>query len=185
MLAASQRTYNDQSRGNTMKSIAASLLLTLACTLATPAQAGATRVNTPYEPPKVVFDMYMDDPAKFNNALGWLRSMAHALSKPPYQFDPTTAKVVIHGTEIVTLAKKNEEQYAYVVEKMKALANEGVEFKVCAFTADAYGYRDEDFQDFVEIVPSAMAEVAYWQSKGYALIVPQVGESRKSIDEIR
>ena len=165
-----------------MKSLTVAFLLGL---LVGPALAGATRVNTPYEAPKVVFDVYMDDPAKFNNALGWLRSMAYALSKPPYQFDPTTAKVVMHGTEIVTLVKKNEERYKYVVEKMQLLADQGVEFKVCAFTAEIYGYRDEEFQDFVEIVPSAMAEVAYWQSKGYALIVPQVGESRRSIEEIR
>jgi len=168
-----------------MKSIVASLLLTIACTLAAPVQAGATRVNTPYDPPKAVFDVYLDDPAKLNNALGWLTSMSSALSKPPYQFDPTTIKVVIHGAEIVTLAKKNEDKYPVAVEKMQRLADQGVEFKVCAYTADIYGYRDEDFHDFVEIVPSAMAEVAYWQSKGYALLMPHVAESRKSIDEIR
>lgn len=168
-----------------MKSIATTLLLCLCCAFATPTLAGATRVNTPYEPPKAVFDVYLDDPAKLNSALGWLTSMSSALSKPPYQFDPTTIKVVIHGAEIVTLIKKNEDRYPVAVEKMQRLADQGVEFKVCAYTADIYGYRDEEFQDFVEIVPSAMAEVAYWQSQGYALIVPQVGESRKSIEEIR
>jgi hypothetical protein len=166
-----------------MKSSAAALLLALA--LAAPAFAGATRVNTPYDPPKVVFDVYLDDPAKLNNALGWLTSMSSALSKPPYQFDPTTVKVVIHGAEIVTLVKKNEAKYPVALEKIQRLADQGVEFKVCAYTADIYGYRDADFQDFVEIVPSAMAEVAYWQGKGYALIVPQVGESRRRIEEIR
>jgi uncharacterized protein len=165
-----------------MRSLALAVLFAL---LAGPALAGATRVNTPYEPPKVVFDMYLDDPAKLNNALGWLRSMASALSKPPYQFDPSTIKIVIHGAEIVTLVKKNEERYPVVVERMQQLADQGVEFKVCAYTIDIYGYRDEDFYDFVEIVPSAMAEVAYWQSKGYALLMPQVAESRRSIEELR
>ena len=111
--------------------------------------------------------------------------MSSALSKPPYQFDPTTIKIVIHGAEIVTLVKKNEDQYPVVVEKMQQLANQGVEFKVCAYTTDIYGYRDEEFYDFVEIVPSAIAEVAYWQSKGYALVMPQVAESRRTIEQMR
>jgi len=165
-----------------MKSLTVALLFIL---FAGPALAGATRVHTPYEPPKVVFDVYLDDPAKLNSALGWLTSMSSALSKPPYQFDPTTIKVVVHGAEIVTLVKKNEDKYPVAVEKMQRLADQGVEFKVCAYTSDIYGYRDDEFQDFVEIVPSAMAEVAYWQSKGYALIMPQVEESRRAIDEIR
>ncbi len=168
-----------------MKPLITLLMLCLGLACIAPAQAGATRVNTPYDSPKVVFDMYLDDPAKLNSALSWLRSMSSALSKSPYQFDPTTIKIVVHGAEIVTLVKKNEDKYPVAVEKMKQLADQGVEFKVCAYTSDIYGYRDEEFHDFVEIVPSAIAEVAYWQSKGYALIVPQVAESRRSIEEIR
>jgi intracellular sulfur oxidation DsrE/DsrF family protein len=165
-----------------MRSLAYALLLVL---LNGVAAAGAIRVNTPYEAPKAVFDIYLDDPAKLNSALGWLTSMSSALSKPPYQFDPTTIKVVVHGAEIVTLVKKNEDKYPVALEKIQRLANQGVEFKVCAYTSDIYGYLDTDFHDFVEIVPSAIAEIAYWQSKGYALIVPQVGQSRRSVEEMR
>jgi hypothetical protein len=60
-----------------------------------------------------------------------------------------------------------------------------VEFKVCGLAAHDYGYVREDFLDFVQIVPSAITELAHWQQKGYALITPVVPEKRFAIEEIR
>lgn len=39
--------------------------------------------------------------------------------------------------------------------------------------------------DFVELVPSAITELAHWQLKGYALIKPEVMDKKLSIEEIR
>lgn len=93
--------------------------------------------------------------------------------------------VVIHGTEIVTLARKNYARYAELVERMRYYAQLGVRFRVCAIAAQDYGYELSDFQEFVEVVPSAIVELAHWQQQGYALIAPKVMERRFSIDEIR
>ncbi len=68
---------------------------------------------------------------------------------------------------------------------MRYYASLGVEFKVCGLAARDYNYRASDFQDFVEIVPSAFTELAHWQQKGYALIRPQVYLKQKSKEEIR
>jgi hypothetical protein len=57
--------------------------------------------------------------------------------------------------------------------------------KVCDFAANDYGYSLDDFQDFVHVVPSAIAELAHWQNQGYVLITPQIQEKLYSIDEIR
>jgi len=94
-------------------------------------------------------------------------------------------KVIIHGTEIVTLAKKNYEKYRDEVERMRYYASLGVSFKVCGLAAREYGYEPGDLQDFVEIVPSAFTELVHWQQQGYAVITPQIPIRQHSIEEIR
>ncbi|HNQ03632.1 MAG TPA: DsrE family protein [Thiobacillaceae bacterium] len=149
------------------------------------ARAGATFVQTPYAAPKVVFDFFLDDPAKMGAALYWIRALALALSEEPYEFNPETVKVVIHGTEVVTLAKKNEERYKDDVERMRYYADLGVEFKVCVVAMDDYGYNLEGMQDFVQVVPSGPAELVHWQHQGYAVITPQIMDKKFSIESIR
>ena len=148
---------------------------------------GASRVETPYEEPKVVFDFYYDEPAKINTALYWIRSLMNPLMDEPYGFAPDFMDivVVIHGTEIVTVASKNHEKYKDAVGRMRYYAELGVKFKVCGLAAEDYGYSDKDFYEFIEVVPSAITELVHWQQQGYALMTPVVLEKKYSIDEIR
>jgi len=159
----------------------------IALALAAFATDAGTPVETPYTAQKVVYDFYLDDPAKMGPALYWVRSLLNPLMDAPYGFAPESLNVVvvIHGTEIVTVAKKNYDRYRQVVERMRYYAGLGVKFKVCALAASDYGYRAEDFYDFVEVVPSAFTELAHWQLQGYALITPRVPEKRFTVDEIR
>jgi len=140
-----------------------------------------------YAPPKVVYEFYLDDPAKMGAALYWIRSLINPLIDSPYDMAPEfmDIKVVIHGTEIATLVKKNYQKYHDEVERMRYYASLGVEFKVCGLAIKDYGYRLEDFQEFVEVVPSAFTELVHWQQQGYALIIPRVLERTKSIEEQR
>lgn len=149
--------------------------------------AHARFTATPYTEQKVVFDFYLDDPAKIHAALYWIRSLMNPLTEAPYEMAPEMLdlKVVVHGTEIVALARKNYAQYEDAVERMRYYASLGVQFKVCAIAAHDYGYAVEDFYDFVEVVPSAITELAHWQLQGYALITPQVLIKTRHIDEIR
>ncbi len=151
------------------------------------AAAEARWVQTPYTEQKVVFDFYFDAPTKIDSALYWVRSLLNPLMASPYDYDPEFLEivVVIHGTEIVTLAKKNYKKYRDAVERMRYYANFGVKFKVCGLAAKDYGYRAKDFHDFVEMVPSAIPELAHWQLQGYALIAPSVMEKKYSIEDIR
>ncbi|MCS6786605.1 MAG: DsrE family protein [Thiobacillaceae bacterium] len=164
-----------------MRYLLALALSALTCT----AQAEARFVQTPYAPPKVVLDIYLDNPAKIGAALYWLRGILLTLSVPPYSYDPETIKVVLHGTEIVTLAKKNEDKYREAVERMRYYADMGIEFKVCSLALEDYGYRLQDLQDFVQAVPSAMTELIHWQNQGYALLTPQILDKKYSIEQIR
>ncbi len=166
-----------------MKTLLALLILLTAL----PAAAAGRLVQTPYEDPKAVFDFYFDDPRHINSALYWLRSYINPLTESPYDLAPEMMDivVVIHGTELVTVAEKNYERYKDAVDRMRYYAQLGVRFKVCALAAADFGYRVEDFQDFVEVVPSAITELGHWQQQGYALITPRVLEKRFSNEELR
>ena len=144
-------------------------------------------VYTPYTEQKVVFDFYFDNPEKINSALFWIRSLLNPLLEEPYGLAPEflDIKVVIHGTEIAVLAKKNYTKYREAVERMRYYESLGIEFRVCSLAAEDYGYAITDFHDFVKIVPSAITELAHWQNQGYALIAPKILSKKYRLDEIR
>jgi len=48
-----------------------------------------------------------------------------------------------------------------------------------------FEYEIKDLHEYVQVVPSAITEIAHWQLNGYALIIPQVPAKKFSIDEIR
>jgi len=148
---------------------------------------GATRVQTPYAEQKVVYDFYFDEPEKINSALYWIRSLVIPLGEDPYNYAPEFMDivVVIHGTEIVTVAKHNYGKYKDAVERMKYYEALGVKFRVCGLAAADYGYIDKDFYDFIELAPSAITELSHWQQQGYSLITPVVMGKKYSIEEIR
>jgi len=163
------------------------LLLSIFAALAVADEHAARYIEPDYQEPKVVYDFYLDDPAKMGTALYWIRSLVNPLSEPPYSFAPEfmEIKVVIHGTEIVTVAKKNYQKYREVVERMRYYAALGVEFKVCNLAALDYDYRTEDFFEFIDVVPSAFTELVHWQQQGYALLTPTVYLRTQSVEEIR
>lgn len=148
---------------------------------------GATHVEPPYGPPKVLFDFYFDRPDKIGPALFWIRSLINPLTEAPYDMAPEFMDivVVIHGTEIVTVARKNYDRYRDAVERMRYYAQLGVRFRVCGVAAQDYGYALDDFQEFIEVAPSAITELAHWQQQGHALITPQVLEKHLPIEAIR
>lgn len=148
---------------------------------------GSRRLYPEYEPPKAVYEFYLDHPQKIHAALSWVRSLVNPLTEPPYAMAPEfmDIKVVLHGTELVTVVKKNYDKYKTAVERMRYYAQIGVEFKVCALAAEDYGYAMDEFQDFIDVVPSAFTELVHWQMQGYALIVPKVYERTHSMEEFR
>jgi hypothetical protein len=146
------------------------------------------RLVTPdYAPPKVVYEFYLDDPAKMGSALYWVRSLINPLLDSPYDMAPEFMDIilVIHGTELVTLAKKNYAKYRDEVERMRYYAALGVRIKACGMAVQDFGYHLDDLYEFVEVVPSAFTELVHWQQQGYALITPQVQLRDRSLEEIR
>jgi intracellular sulfur oxidation DsrE/DsrF family protein len=162
-------------------------LISLVLAVAAGATAAGRIVNTEYEEPKAVFDFFFADPRHIDSGLYWVRAFMNPLTEEPYNLAPEfmSIVVVIHGTEIVTLAKHNYEKYRDSVERMRYYASLGVQFKVCGIAASDYGYDADTFHDFVDIVPSAMTEIAHWQQRGHGLVIPQIRERTLSTEEIR
>ncbi len=145
-------------------------------------------VQTPYnEEQKTLFQFFFNHPAKINTGLDWLRVYMNTLINDPYGMAPEfmQVKVVIHGTEIVTLLKKNRQKYQSAVERMEYYASLGVEFIACHSFAEGLGYQPKDFYDFVTLAPSGPNEVIHWQQQGYALIIPQALDKLINLDELR
>ncbi|MCZ8252498.1 MAG: DsrE family protein [Hylemonella sp.] len=162
--------------------LAAALLLS-----PTPTLAQAKVVQTPYQNPKALVDIFLDDPAKLGAALYWVRSFVNPLTEAPYSMFPEDIKVIVllHGTEIVALAKKNAARYEEVLQRMRYYAEMGVKFRVCGLALQDYGYTPADMQDFVEVAPSAITELVHWQNQGYALVPAIVQDKKFSIEQIR
>ncbi|OZB35799.1 MAG: hypothetical protein B7X44_08550 [Halothiobacillus sp. 15-55-196] len=93
--------------------------------------------------------------------------------------------VVIHGTEIVTLAKKNYQKYKVAVDRMNYYHQLGVQFHICGLALHDFDYTPKDMQDFVKIVPSAFADLAGLQQEGYALITPRIFAKQLNTQDIR
>lgn len=169
-----------------LKTIATFLLISY-MTSAHADEHQARFVQTPYQTPKVVYDFYFDHPEKINSALFWIRSLIKPLEEAPYNIatDFMDIKVVIHGTEIVTVAKKNYEKYKEAVERMRYYHALGIEFKVCNLAATDYNYTLGDFYEFIDVVPSAFTELTHWQMQGYALITPKILTRDFSLEESR
>jgi intracellular sulfur oxidation DsrE/DsrF family protein len=155
--------------------------------LAAPAFAQAKVVQTPYQIPKALVEIFLDDPGKLGSALNWLRGLINPLTVAPYGMVPEDMHIVVlmHGTEIVTLARKNEARFSEVVQRMRYYADLGVKFKVCGLALKDYDYQPAELYDFVEVVPSAIPELMHWQNQGYALIPATVLDKKMSIDQIR
>jgi len=162
-------------------------LLVSCSILATAVHAQAKVVQTPYKNPKALVDIFLDDPVKLGAALYWVRSLVNPLTEAPYSMFPEDMSIIVllHGTEIVTLAKKNQERYQEVLQRMRYYADMGVKFKVCGLALQDYGYSAADMQDFVEVTPSAITELMHWQNQGYALIPAVVQDKKFSIEQIR
>lgn len=165
----------------------ATALIAVLFVISNGAVAEARIVHPPYDEPKALFEFYLDDPAKLASALYWVRSYMNPIMAEPYNMAPEFMNVVIviHGTEIVALARHNYEKYRQEVERLRYYAELGVKIRVCSLAATDFGYTTRDFHDFVELAPSAMTEIVYWQQQGYGLIKPEILEKKFSVDEIR
>ena len=162
--------------------VEALLLAAVLCFQAS-AEETSKEVQTPYGEQKVVFDFYLDDPDKINSALFWIRSLINPLLDDPYGMAPEflDIKVIIHGTEIVTVARKNYEKYRDAVERMRYYASLGVDFRICGLAAQDYDYGVGDFYDFIDL-PDGRIGVVIGEE---AVLLVDSRASHRQADQLR
>ena len=136
-----------------------------AATAAEPAPYGTAGTNM-HEYPYIdaVFDVNYEDPKSLNILHAFVKNSAEPLKGHMV--------VVTHGPELRAFAKENYMKYQGIVDKLAALAEDGVDFRMCNNAMRAAGYEPDDIHGFVTIVPAGFPEIAYLQSRGYTYINP-------------
>lgn len=150
------------------------LLIAAALVLMSPAQVRADADLSPYGTSKsdlhdyptlnAVFDVNYMKPEELNVLYGFVKNT----------LKPLKGKMVIvtHGPELRAFAKENYTKYQGIMDKMKELADAGVEFRMCHNALRAAGFKADDFHGFVTVVPGGFPEIAHLQSQGYTYINP-------------
>ena len=119
---------------------------------------------------KTVWDFNFADPKAvgivFNNIVALMKATA---AYGPVDLHPLRIVVVSHGPEVVVWAKKNYGKYKELVDRAASLAKQGVVFEVCRNAAAAEGFKPEDLDGFLTVIPAGPYAIAYWENKGYGL----------------
>jgi len=121
-----------------------------------------------YKPAKVVYDVSSADPQRLNNILDRV-----SLLQTMYAGDPFTASIVIvlHEGGLPLFAKSNAKRQGELVARARDLAaGEIVRFRLCEASARMQGFGRKDFDDYIELVPMADAEIIRLQHDGYAYL---------------
>jgi len=119
---------------------------------------------------KTVWDFNFVDPKTVGGVFNNVNALRKATADfGPNELDPLKIVIVSHGPEIVVWAKKNYGKYKEIVDRAANLAKQGVRIEVCRNAAAAQGFKPEDLQGFVTVVPAGPYALAYWQAKGYSL----------------
>lgn len=145
------------------------LLLLFAVAFALPAHAqnatgaGATVLDIKYNPPKVVYDVAVKTLGKVNSVLDRASYLSKITGADPFA---TSIVLVLHGDEINFFARKNEKKYDELMVRARSLVTaEVLKIRMCEIAAAGHGYKPEDIQDFVEMVPMGDAEIVRLQTE--------------------
>lgn len=79
--------------------------------------------------------------------------------------------VVSHGDEILSLTNEQRTIYKNVHTALKQLVDvKAVSFHICGSYADYNGLTEQDFPDYIDVVPFGPAQISDYQSVGYQMI---------------
>ena len=142
--------------------------IALAIFLLLAASNGNAEDNKVYKPAKVVYDVSSSDP----KVLAHIFDRASMLQNV-YQNDSFEASIifVIHEGAIPLFGNKDKKHYPDLMRRARSLSmGEIIQFRVCKASASMQGYKKEDIQNFVTMVPMADAEIVQLQHEGYAYL---------------
>jgi len=139
------------------------LCLTLPAALAGgPASWGHARdTQTEYEPMKVVYDVTTGNAEAFKLVLDRTSYLSKITGSDPLD---QSIVLVLHGSAPKFFAIQNYAKYKSLQERAQSLTVGGlIQFKMCKLAAAGQGFKPEDIQGFVEMVPMGDAEIVRLQ----------------------
>jgi uncharacterized protein len=126
---------------------------------------GTAKVDMhPYPKIDTVFDVNYEDPNSLNVLYAFINNTRKLVEGHTV--------VVTHGPEVRAFAKENYLKYQGAVDRMKELADAGVEFRMCRNALTAAGFKPEDMHGFVTVVPAGFPEIVHLQQQGYQYVNP-------------
>jgi len=146
------------------------LLFILALTFSLPIQAdvsttgaGAQILEIDYKPPKVVYDVAVNSVGKLTSVLDRASYLSKITGADPFE---TSIVLVLHGNEIEYFARKNEKKHHELMLRARSLVTaETLKIRMCRIAAEGHGFKPEEIQDFVEMVPMGDAEIVRLQTE--------------------
>jgi intracellular sulfur oxidation DsrE/DsrF family protein len=114
----------------------------------------------------VVFVIYSFDKSALRGALPRLLHYASLL-----RGRGLSMAAVSHGDEMLALTRDNAQKYPGIHRDLKALVNDfGVSFHVCGSFASLNGLSEQDFPEYVDVVPFGPAQVKDYEFLGFERI---------------
>jgi len=124
--------------------------------------------QTGYAPAKVVYDVTSGDPGKLANILDRVSMLQNLYGSDPFA---ASIVIVIHSDAIPLFAKRGRKHRQDLANRAQGLTlGKVIQFRLCQASAKMQGYNRSDFNDFIELVPMADAEIVRLQHDGYAYL---------------
>lgn len=121
-----------------------------------------------YSPAKVVYDVSDSDSAALQHLLDRASLLQNVYGNDPFE---ASIVFVIHEGAIPLFAKSTQNKKTDLMHRANSLTlGEIIEFRICRASAKMQGFEQEDFHEFVKMVPMADAEIVKLQNEGYAYL---------------
>ena len=125
--------------------------------------AAASVSETEYKPQKVVYDVNTETIEGLDSVLSRASYLSTITGADP--FDQSIV-LVSHGPEIAFFATSNRGKYNELMQRAQSLVDsEVITIRMCKVAAESFGYKPEDINDFVEMIPMGDAEIIRLQNE--------------------
>ena len=121
-------------------------------------------------PDGVVFELIEFD----DNVWSWAAPMLQSLSQQlDTKYPGLDIALVSHGAEIFDLSRKAGNHNNAEIRQLSSLADEGLEVHICGTYASYKHLGDNDFLPFVDVAPSAPAQLNDYINLGFVPVLLQ------------
>lgn len=119
-------------------------------------------------PTGILFTIYEYE----EDALEWvIPRLSHYVDLIRRSFPALPIAVVSHGDEILTLTREQASIYQDIHKKIKNLVKrQHISFHICGSYAAYNGLSEEDFPEYIDVVPFGPSQITDYEAIGYELI---------------